>query len=374
MFTTRITLFRLFGIPLRLDLSWFVVAALMLWSLAGGLFPAWYPRLAPRAYWLMGAVGTLGLFASIVIHEFFHAFFARRHLIPMQGITLFIFGGVAEMGGEPRDAKAEFVMAVAGPLASVALAALALGLAWAGAGAGWPTPITGVLTYLGVMNAGLAAFNLVPAFPLDGGRIFRAAVWHWKRDLTRATRIAAKVGTAFSTLLMIVGALRLFAGDLLGGIWSFLIGLFLRQAATTSYQQVLVRRALEGQPVRHFMTREPVTVRPGITLAELLDGYFYRYHHRLFPVEDNGHLLGAISSREMKRVPRAEWQRRTVGATAVPVSPDNTIGPDADALQALAVMNRTGQPRLLVVQDGRLAGIVSLKDLLDFFALRAELE
>lgn len=372
MFGRRITLFRLLGIPIRLDVSWFIVAALVLWSLAGGLFPASYPHLTPSAYWVMGAAGTLGLFASIVVHEFFHALFARRQQIPMQGITLFIFGGVAEMGGEPPSAKAEFVMAVAGPLASIGIAVLSLALA--GLGAGWPTPVTGVLTYVGLTNAVLAAFNLLPAFPLDGGRIFRAALWHWWKDLRRATKAATSVGSVFSTVLMLLGVVRLFAGDMLGGIWSILIGMFLRQAGAASYQQVLVRRALAGEPVRRFMTAEPVTVRPDLTLAELLDGYFYRYHHHLFPVQDNGHLLGAISSQELKRVPRAEWPRRTVGATAVPVGPDNTIPPDADALQALAVMKRTGQPRLLVVDAGRLAGIVSLKDLLDFFALKMELE
>lgn len=372
MFGSRIELFRVFGIPIRLDVSWFVIAALIVWSLATGVFPQLEPNLTPLAYWEMGVAGAVGLFASILVHEFSHAWVARRHAIPIQGITLFLFGGVAEMGGEPPSPKAEFRMAVAGPLMSIAIGVAALGLA--GLGAGWPTEITGVLNYLGFINLVLAAFNLVPAFPLDGGRIFRSALWQWKRDLRWATAVAARVGTGFSIILMLLGAVRVLVGDFVGGMWSFLIGLFLRQAAQSAYQQALVRKALEGEPVRRFMTPDPVTLPAALTLGEAVDGYFYRYHHKLFPVLDGGRLIGCLSTRELKGVPREEWARRTVGSLVVPCSPETAIAPDADALEALAVMRRSGQPRLLVVDGGRLAGIVTLKDLLEFFALKVELE
>ena len=372
MFGTRFELFRLFGIPIRLDLSWFVIAGLLAWSLATGFFPQLTPGLSSGAYWLMGVGGALGLFASIVVHEFFHAWVARRHEIPMQGITLFILGGVAEMGAEPPGPKAEFRMAVAGPLVSIALGALALALA--GLGAGRPTMLTGVLTYLGLMNLVLAAFNLVPAFPLDGGRILRAALWHWKRDLRWATAVAARVGKVFGGVLMALGVFRLAAGDVLGGMWSFLIGLFLLQAAAAAYQQVLVSRALAGERVSRFMTPDPVTLPSDLTLDAAVDRYFYRHHHRLFPVKDDGRLLGCLSTEELKRTPREEWGRRSVASLVVPCGPDTVIRSDADALGALNLMRRTGRPRLLVVDDGRLVGLVTLKDLLEFFALKTELE
>jgi Zn-dependent protease len=368
MFGTRIELLRLFGIPIRLDLSWFVVVVLIAWSLATGLFPQLEPHLASGTYWAMGVAGALGLFASVLVHELSHAWVARRHAMPIDGITLFIFGGVAEMGGEPPSPKAEFRVAIAGPLVSILIGGLVLSLA------GGPPPLRGVLRYLGLINLVLAVFNLVPAFPLDGGRVLRSVLWHWKQDLRWATAIASRLGTGFSVLLMLFGGARVLLGDFVGGMWSFLIGLFLRQASQSAYQAVLVRKALEGEPVRRFMTSEPVTLPAGVTLNQAVERYFYRYHHKLFPVTDDARLVGCLSTREVSRIPRDEWGRRTVGSVAVPCGPRNAITPDSDALQALTLMRRSGEPRLLVVEDGRLAGVVTLKDLLEFFALKVELE
>jgi Zn-dependent protease/CBS domain-containing protein len=372
MFGARVELFRVFGIPIRLDVSWFVIAVLIAWSLATGLFPQLEPNLTPLMYWIMGVAGALGLFISVVLHELSHAWVARRHAIAIEGITLFIFGGVAEMGGEPGSPKAEFRMAIAGPLVSIAIGTLVLALGDTMA-RGSP-PIRGVLSYVGFINLILAVFNLVPAFPLDGGRILRSALWQWRQDLRWATAIASRLGTGFSVLLMLLGVVRVLMGDFVGGMWSFLIGMFLRQAAQSAYQHVLVRKALEGESVRRFMTSDPVTLPPTLTIADAVDQYFYRYHHKLFPVTDADRLLGCLSTRELRRVPREEWSRRTVASLTVPCSPRNAIAPDTDALQALAVMRRTGDPRLLVVEHGQLAGVVTLKDLLEFFALKLELE
>ena len=368
----RLRLFSFRGIPIRLDASWFAIAVLIAWSLAGQLFPAWRPGLPRATYWAMGILGALGLFASIVAHELSHALIARRHDIPIDGITLFVFGGVAEMGTEPPSPKAELTMALAGPAASIVIGLAALGLA--ALGAGWPGAVVTVLAYLGMVNLLLAAFNLVPAFPLDGGRVLRALLWRRHGSVVRATHTAARVGLAFATALMVLGGVRVVLGDLLGGVWFFLIGMFLRQAADASYQQVVVRGALANEPVRRFMTTGPVSVRPEVTLAEFLDSYVYRYHHKLFPVQDNGRLLGAISTDELRRVPRADWPSRTVGAVTVPLSETASVTPDTAAMQALGRMRQTGHSRLLVVDDGRLAGILSVRDLLDFLALKLELE
>jgi Zn-dependent protease len=372
MFGRPIRLFSLRGIPVRLDPSWFLIALLLTWSLAVGVFPAGQPNQTKVVYWVMGVFGAVGLFASIIAHEFCHAVVARRHAIPMNGIILFVFGGVAEMGGEPPNPRAELAMAAAGPIASIGMGAVALGLATLGGG--WWPPVVTVLSYLGAINLVLATFNLLPAFPLDGGRIFRAALWRWTGDLRRATRVASRLGVAFSLLFMAIGALWFVAGDLLGGVWLVLIGLFLREAAIAAYQQVLVRRALEGEPVRRFMTVGPITVRPDLTLSEFLNAYVYRYHHKLFPVQDNGRLVGAISPAQLRGVPREQWPQRTVGSVTVPWTPASTVTPHTAALQALARMRQTGHSRLLVVEDGRPAGILSVRDLLDFLALKLELE
>jgi Zn-dependent protease/CBS domain-containing protein len=373
VFGTRIELFKLFGIPLRLDTSWFLVAVLVVWSLATGAFPYVRPGLTPGVYWAMGAAGALGLFTSIVVHELFHAMVARRNRIPMRGITLFVFGGVAEMGAEPPSAQAELRMAAAGPLASIGIALLGFGLSDVVRGV-WPAPIVLVIEYLALLNAVLAGFNLLPAFPLDGGRIFRAALWTWKHDLAWATRVASRTGSGFSVAFMAAGAVAVLFGNLVSGMWWILIGWFLRRASTASYQQVLLKQALEGEPIRRFMTPDPVRVPAATSVADFVDAYVYKYHHTLFPVVDDGRLLGCVTIQQVKALPREDWPQRTVGALGAPCGSDNSVGPDTDALEAIAVMRRTGQPRLMVVEGGRLVGIVTLKDLLGFFALKLELE
>ena len=303
MFGSPIELFRLAGIPIRLDRSWFAIAILVVWSLATGFFPVAQPGLTPAAYWVMGAAAALGLFGSIVVHELFHAIVARRHHIPMGGITLFVFGGVAEMQAEPETPRAEWRMAIAGPLASIAIAGVAFGaaeLASAFEPLRGTTAVRSVLRYLAAINGLLAAFNLLPAFPLDGGRLLRAVLWRRRGDLRWATRVASRAGRGFSLVLMGLGGVRVLLGDLLGGVWSFLLGSFLGRAATGSYQQLLVRHALRGTPVSRFMTPDPVTVPPEITVGELVEEYVYKYHHKLFPVVADGRLLGCISTNQIK--------------------------------------------------------------------------
>jgi Zn-dependent protease len=358
----------------RIDLSWLVIAVLVTWSLAKGAFPYWYPNLSPVAYWTMGVVGALGLFISIVAHEFCHSLVARKFGMQMKGITLFIFGGVAEMGDEPPTAKAEFMMAIVGPLSSLVIGGVCYLIYRGGQSAGWHTPVTAVIYYLFYINIILAAFNLLPAFPLDGGRVLRAILWGAKNNLRWATRVSSAIGTAFGLGLIFLGVLRFVGGDVIGGVWMFLIGMFLRSAAQMSYQQLLVRTALEGEPVRRFMTADPVTVPDSITVAELVENYIYKYHHKMFPVMAGEKLVGCITTRQVKEIPREDWGRETIREAASPCSAENTISPGTDAVKALAMMNQSGVSRLLVVDNGRLVGLVTLKDLLDFFSLKVELE
>jgi Zn-dependent protease/predicted transcriptional regulator len=375
MFGPRITLFRLFGFEVRVDASWLIIAALVTWSLAVGLFPYKYPGLAPGVYWWMGVVGAAALFGSIVVHELSHSLVARRFGLAMKGITLFVFGGVAEMEEEPANAKVEFLMAVAGPIASI-LIGTACYLAYRAGRGVWPVPVVGVVAYLFWINWILAAFNLVPAFPLDGGRVLRSALWHhWKGDLPRATRVAAAIGSGFGAVLMVLAVFQLFQGNFVGAVWWFLIGMFLRGASHASYQQMVVRTVLAGEPVRRFMKTDPVTVRPDISIQELVDEYVYRYHYKMFPVViGSDQLAGCVTTQEIKTIPREQWGRRAVIDVMQPSSRENTIGLDTDAMQALSIMSKTGRSRLMVAEDGRLSGVIVLKDLLSFLSLKLDLE
>jgi len=373
MFGKRITLFKLLGFEVHIDPSWLIIVLLVIWSLTKGWFPSNYRDLAPATYLWMGICGAAGLFFSIVFHELCHSLVARRFGLPMKGITLFVFGGVAEMSDEPSSAKAEFLMAVAGPLSSILLG-LMLYVVTALGGEVLSTPVTGVIDYLAAINFFLAVFNLLPAFPLDGGRVLRAALWQWKKNLRWATRIASRIGTGFGIFLILIGIFYVVMGNIINGIWLFMIGMFLRNAAQMSYQQVLIRKALEGETVQHFMKKDPVTVPSSISIKELVEDYIYNYHYKMYPVVEGGDLIGCITSRQVKDIPRDLWTSRTVGNVAIRSSPKNTIDPSTDALKALSVMSRTGNSRLMVVDDGKLVGIITLKDIMGFISIKLELD
>lgn len=373
MFGKGVRLFTLFGFEIKVDSSWLILGLLITWSLGRGLFPGRYPGLSVPTYWIMGAAGAIGLFISIVFHELWHSLVARRFGLAMKGITLFIFGGVSEMTDEPASPRAEFFMAVAGPLSSVVLGLALLGFDLL-AGKGLSRPVGGVVSYLGLLNLVLAGFNLVPAFPLDGGRVLRSILWAAKNNLRWATSVASSVGAGFGLLLVFLGVLSFLLGNVIGGLWLFLIGLFVRQASQASYRQVVVRRALEGEPVRRFMVTKPVTVGPDLTIADLVENYIYKHHFKMYPVVENGLLAGCVSLGQVKRIPRDEWSRHTVREIAADCSARNAIGPDEDAIRALALMSQTNSSRLLVTEEGRLLGIVTLRDLMSFLSLRIDLE
>jgi Zn-dependent protease/CBS domain-containing protein len=374
MFGRSIKLFSLFGFEVKIDMSWLIIAALVSWSLAAGLFPYLYPHFSTETYWLMGLIGALGLFLSVIFHEFCHSLVARRLGLPMKGITLFIFGGVAEMGDEPPSAKVEFLMAIAGPLSSLLIAAVFYLIYIGGRSGGWPLPVNGVIRYLAYINVLLAAFNILPAFPLDGGRVLRSILWGIRNDLRWATRVSATVGSIFGILLIVLGIFQFIGGNFIAGLWWFLIGLFIRGAAQMSYQQVLVRDALRGEPVRRFMNPNLITAPSSITLERLVEDYIYRYHFKMFPVLDNGNLLGCVTTRQIKEVPRENWSQETVGELASRCSLENTISSETDAVKALAMMNKTGNSRLLVVEGTKLVGVLTLRDLMKFLSLKVELE
>lgn len=368
-------LFSLFGFEVKLDISWLLLGLLIGWSLGAGMYPDEYPGLARSTYAWMGLAGAVGVFFSIVFHEFSHSLVARRFGMPIKGITLFIFGGVAEMEEEPPSPKAEFLMAAAGPIASFVLAFIFFRMQAFALAGGWPAPIAGVTASLGYINMVVAIFNLVPAFPLDGGRMLRAGLWHLKKDLHAATRISSQMGSAFGIVLIVLGVIAFLQGNIIGGMWWFLIGIFLRSIAAGSYRKLLMHEILQDKPVRQFMRPNPVTVPPAISLQSFVDDYLYPHHFKMFPVVEDGDLLGVISLDDVKAVPKAEWHRRRVLDIMQAPGKDNSVAADMPAEKLLSAMIMPGRPsRFIVVEDGRLAGIISLKDVMELIALKLEID
>ncbi len=368
-------MFTILGFEVRIDLSWIIIAVLVTWTLAAGVFPHYYKNLSKATYWWMGAAGAVGLFISVIFHELSHSLISRKRGLPIKGITLFIFGGVAEMREEPESAKTEFLMSIAGPVSSILLGIGFYGASTAGRLNSWPIPVNGVFSYLAMINFILAGFNLLPAYPLDGGRVLRSALWRWKGNIRWATRVASSIGSGFGIGLIVLGVFNFIGGNVIGGIWMFLIGLFLRSASQMSYQQLIMRKALEGEPVRRFMKTDLVTVNPSTSIQELVEDYIYQYHYKLFPVvEDSDKLIGCITTKQIKEIPREEWGQRKVAEVATQCSDGNTIEPGTDAMKAISMMSRTGASRLMVAEGGRLVGIIALKDMLKLLSLRVELE
>jgi Zn-dependent protease len=357
----------------RLDASWLLVGVLIGWTLGAAVFPAMVPGLGQAEYWAMGAAAAIGLLLSIVAHETAHALVARHFGIPIRSITLFIFGGVAEMEGEPPTPRSELFMAAAGPAASLLLGLLLLLLAPVFEADGGLTAGGGVLSYLGFINLVLAVFNLVPAFPLDGGRMLRAVIWMWRGDLTWATSIAAGAGNMFGILLIVLGVLSMLSGDLVGGMWRVLIGMFVRDAAAASYQQTLAHQLLGDLSVMRVMQTAPITVSPELTVAEFIDDYVYLYHHRWFPVVWRGRVVGAVDTRRAAGLDRAAWHATPVGEIMLPFAPEHAVAPETNLLAALGQMQRGGLARLMVVRGGRLVGILSARDVLAALAVRREM-
>ncbi|MEA3419026.1 MAG: site-2 protease family protein [Campylobacterota bacterium] len=374
MLKRKMTLFKLLGFTVSVDASWGIILFLVVWSLSEGLFPSYFPELGIQTYWLMGLVGALGLFVSIIIHEFSHSLVARKYGLEIKGITLFIFGGVAEMKDEPSSPKTEFFIAIAGPIASLLLSILFASLYQVAKITELPVPIIGILGYLSAINMLLAVFNMVPAFPTDGGRILRSLLWWIKGDIRWATQVASRISLVFAIAIIFVGFMSLVGGSFIGGLWWVLIGSFLFRAANDSYQGLLMKQSFEGKTVHHFMNPNPVTVPSHITLQEFVDKYLYRYHYKMFPVIKDGKISGLITIQMLKSHPHGEWKHLLVGKAMQLQSSNNTIDSNTPINDALSKMSETRLSRLLVAERNKIVGIITLKDLLEYLAIKMELE
>lgn len=353
----------IFGFEIRIDLSWFLIFFLILWSLSVGLFPENFPELSQVTYWIMGIVATLLFFVSLIAHELSHSLVARTKGIPVEGITLFIFGGISRTRMESESPGDEFQIAGVGPLVSVLLAVV-FGLLWSlSQNFGWSTAVTGVLQYLASINLLLAIFNLLPGFPLDGGRLFRAIVWKVTGSLKRATRIASWGGRFLAYLIIALGIVQLFSGAaLLSGVWLIFIGWFLHNAAELSYQEYLIRQEMEGVKAHQVMTPSPDTVPSDLTVQQLVDEYLMRRRYQAFPVIKNDHPLGIVTLNQVKQIPREQWKSYQVEDIMKPVQKDLSVHPDENMSNVLDKMQDTEMRRVLVTKNGDLQGIITASD------------
>lgn len=363
---------RWFGFPIRIDYSWFLVFALVVWTF-GGEFSRQLPGHGMPTYYGMSVAAGLLFFLSVLLHELAHSVVARSRGIEVEGITLFIFGGVAQTRMEARRAADEFLLTIAGPLSSLGLAAAFYGLALLGRALGWPETVSTVAAFLALLNLVLAVFNMVPGFPLDGGRIFRSVVWAITGDLERATRWATLGGRIFGYLLIAFGAVQLFYGFLIAGLWSAFIGWFLANAASGSYRQFAVRRLLARVPVSRVMVTDPVAVSPDLPVQELIEEYFLRRPGGAYPVVEDGAVLGIVGVEEVADLKPAERQVKRVFHVMRSIADVPLARLDETLDEVVSRLSPGERDRALVVENGRLLGILTLDDVGDWLKRAREL-
>jgi Zn-dependent protease/CBS domain-containing protein len=353
------TLGRIAGIRIGVNWSWLIVFALIVWTLATGIFPETNAGLSDGTYVGMGVAAAILFFTSLLLHELGHAFQARREGMEIDGITLWLFGGVAKFKGMFPSAGAEFRIAVAGPLVSLVLGGLFVGIA---AMSDLTQSVDGVAAWLGYINLTLLVFNLLPALPLDGGRVLRSALWRAKGDFASATHIAAWIGRGFAYVFIAGGLAFFIFQSAFSGAWLAFIGWFLLQAAAAEDRFVLTRQALGGLRVRDLMVADPVTTRADTTLGEFMDDVVWRARHTTYPVTDNGHAVGLLPFRCVAEVPRREWESRTVRECMLPRERVPVVAPDDEVIEAAAELSEGDVHRALVLDGDRLVGLLSVTD------------
>ncbi len=357
-----ISLGRIMGIPIRLDYSWFLVFGLLTWSLATGYYPDALPDAGAGVLWFLGAATAIMLFGSVLLHELGHSVVALRFKIPVNRITLFLFGGVAEIGAEPPSPSAEFLIAIAGPIVSFALAALFAVLqfavtAWA--------PVYALAGYVALINGSLALFNLIPGFPLDGGRIFRSLIWGITHNLSRATLWAANVGRAIAFLMIAVGVWEIFSGDL-GGLWFGFIGWYLQGAATAQLEQQQIQDLFAGHPVSEAMNRSYTLIPATATLEQTANQNLLAYWQRAFVVDGANTIVGLLTWRDIRAIPRDRWWGTTTAQAMVPLNRLSLVTPDTELRTAAAELARGGSRLLAVIWNGQVQGTLGREELYGF--------
>lgn len=354
------------GIPIRVHFSWLIVFGLITWSLSTFYFPKAAPDLPAVAYWIKGALAALMLFFSVAFHELAHSFVAKRYKISIESITLFIFGGVAQMKGEPPHPKAEFRIAIAGPLSSFFLSVVFFSLSL-----NTTDSVKSLFAYLAQINLIIGIFNLIPGFPMDGGRVLRSIIWEKKKNFFYATQKASGIGQKIALFFIFFGIFSIFTG-MIGGLWLILIGWFLYIAAQASYQQSTLQESLSGVKVHDIMVKELVIVSSSMTIEDVVNDYFLRYGYGGFPVVADGKYLGIVTLKEVKDVPRERWRSVKTADIVVPHQRRWEVSPADDVMKALGLMLKEDKGRLVIIENGKLAGMITRTGIAQYVQVRGK--
>ncbi|MDZ7262312.1 MAG: site-2 protease family protein [candidate division KSB1 bacterium] len=371
MLKSSLRLGRIAGIEIRLDYSWFIVFVLITWSLAAVSFPMAHPDWNTTTHWTLGLLTSLLFFVSVLAHEMAHSLVAQAKGVPVRSITLFIFGGAAQISQEPKEASNEFLMALAGPATSIFLA-IFFAILWFFSRT-VNQPLASLASWLARVNLLLAMFNLIPGFPLDGGRVLRAIIWGITRNLKQATQIASVIGRGIAFLFIFAGIWLILHGNWVNGLWIAFIGWFLENAATASYRQVALRDMLQGHTAGEVMTTDCPRVPRHLNIERLVYEYILFTGRRCFPVVDDGKVGGIITLHHVKKVPRQRWADTTIEEIMTPLEEMKKIRPDDDLSEVLEQMTAEDVNQLLVVEGDQLLGLVARDNVLAFIRARAEL-
>jgi len=361
------------GIQIEVNASWFVIFALVTYTLASGYFPVYYPNFDSTTRWVSSSIIALLFFFSVLLHELSHSLVSLKLGMPVKSITLFIFGGIAQIEKEPDEPMKELKMAIAGPAMSIFLFGLFFLLSIIFKNFGAPEAAVVSLDYLSTINLSLAIFNLVPAFPLDGGRVLRAIVWRFTGNLQKATRIASAMGSIFGYFLIAFGVLLLLSNYIINGIWLVFIGWFINQMSKESYQSRMLSDIFDKINTREFMTGKVVTVDRNVSVQELVDNYFYKYKFAVFPVIQNGSIIGIVSAAKVKQLETGAWSQTTVGSITTPLSDSLVVSPEDVVSTAMTKLRSNGVGRVLVLDQNNLLGIVSNTDILNYLWIRNQI-
>jgi Zn-dependent protease/predicted transcriptional regulator len=382
---------RIFGINILIDWSWIFIFLLLTWSLAGGVFPTWHADWSPSRSWTVAIAASLLFFASVLMHELAHSLVARAKELPVRRITLFLFGGISNLEREPPSPKAEFFIAVVGPITSIVLGVFFLMLSGVSA-AGLSTvpaepseilsrltPLSTLLLWLGSINILVGMFNLIPGFPLDGGRILRSLLWMATGSLRKATRWASGTGQVTAWILIISGVsmifgvqLPIFGAGLINGLWLIFIGWFLNSAAIAGYQQVLIRDLLEDVPVERLMRSEVPVVPPELSVSDLVYKWIMGTDERAFPVVVGDRMVGLVCLKDARKLPRESWDTTPVSEVMTKAEQLDVVSPREDANEAFEKLTRRDVNQVPVMQDGHLVGLLRRREIVKWLQLHSE--
>jgi Zn-dependent protease/CBS domain-containing protein len=367
---SSLRLFRIAGIDIGIHYSWIFIFLLISWSLAQGFFPGYYPGWSTALYWITGVAAALLLFVSVLIHELAHSLVAQAKGLPVGSITLFLLGGVSNLQEEPQKPGVEFVMAIAGPLSSIVLAVIFFILNRIIATP--DTPLAAIFFYLALINGILAVFNLLPGFPLDGGRVLRSILWSTTGNLTRATNIAANVGRVLGWAFIAYGVFSLFTGNFFGGIWIAFIGWFLATSANASRQEITLREQLSGTKVKDIMDRQPGTISPETTVDELVNYIFRLQRRRAVPVAQFNNVVGIVTISDVKEIPHDKWALTPV-EKIMTRNPLYTVSPDDDLVAAMNFLSQHDINQVIVLEKGELVGMLTRAEIINHLQISREL-